>query len=97
MFCISPILLKRRFAAFNQARINAPIESINAADHGLAVQLQINGNSYTFYPTTNTGENAASNFIEVAHAGDSIKKKSNSDTLYLLKKAVFRKVVFKHF
>lgn len=97
MFCISPILLKRRFAAFNQAHINAPIEGITAADHGLAVQLQIKGNSYIFYPTTDAGENAASNFLKAAQIGDFVRKESKSDTLYLLKKTLPRKVLFKHF
>jgi hypothetical protein len=97
MFCISPFLLKRRFAEFNQAHINAPIESINVADHGLAVQLRIKGNSYTFYPTTKTTESAVSNFVELAQIGDSVKKESKSDTLYLLKRPAFYKLLFKHF
>ena len=97
MICISPFLLNRRFAEFNQAHINAPIENINVTDHGLAVQIQIKGDSYTFYPTTVTGESNALRLVKVAQVGDSIRKESESDTLYLLKKPVFHKILFKHF
>ena len=97
MFCISPFLLKQRFKSFNRAYINAPIENINVTDHGLAVRIRIKGNNYTFYPTTVTGESNALYLVEVAQVGDSIRKESESDTLYLLKKPVFHKTLFKHF
>jgi hypothetical protein len=98
MFCINPLLLKRRFAAFNQAHINAPIEGIALADHGFAVQFRVKGSTYIFYPTTEAGKRASSNFAKAARVGDFVKKESKSDTLYLLKnKAVFRKILFEHF
>ena len=74
MIFISPFLLNRCFAEFNQAHINAPIENINVTDHGLAVQIQIKGDSYAFYPTTVTGESNALRLVKVAQVGDSIRK-----------------------
>ncbi|MDQ2794999.1 MAG: hypothetical protein M3Y12_13480 [Bacteroidota bacterium] len=97
MFCISPFLLKSRFAAFNQAHLNALVESLSMADHGLAIQIRVKGNSYIFYPITSTGQADASRFIEKTHVGNFIRKESASDTIYLITSTSSSKILFRHF
>ena len=97
MLSINPLLVKKRFAAFNNAAVNAPIEGINTADHGFAVQLRVKGSSYVFYPITSTGERLASDFVEMARVGDYVKKKSKSDTLYLMQRGTLHKILFKRY
>jgi hypothetical protein len=80
---------KTHFQEFYVSTVAGKIIHLERQNHGLSIAFILDNNKrYTFYPTRKDGDetSGASGFIAAAALGDSIQKKSMSDTLLLIKK-----------
>ena len=75
---------RENFEKFDSAEINSRIESIDNKYHGTHIVLS-DGRDFVAYFLTDEKLNEGKIFDHTATNGDSVIKKSYSDTLYLIK------------
>ncbi len=87
--------LKKEHNIFKQTEIKGRIESTEYAFHEIAFKLKNNNNRFVFSPKVDRKLNGDNLFIQLAEPGDSVFKKVNGDTLYLIKSDGIYKYTFR--
>jgi hypothetical protein len=78
-------LTTTRFVRFNEAAIDNVIEYIDRQSQGAKFKVKGESEPYVFFPRTDKQLNDGHYFSNLAVAGDTVIKKSFSDTLLLIK------------
>ena len=84
---------KSAFERIYRATIDGKIQSLQTQNHGFSIALELdNHQRYRFFPQKQQG--GAAGFLATAAVGDSIRKRSLSDTLLVIKKGQVVRYVF---
>lgn len=87
---------KQQFKDFFSSEINSQVGSVGIAYKGTALKL-IDGREFIFYPITDKSLNDNKIFRLTAQRGDTVIKKRESDTLYLVQAGKKRAYTFEKY